>query len=349
MRVTLKKFVRVAMMAAALTAGNVMGMGCSTDGGNTGNEQDKDKDNPGKGDNENPGNDNPDNDKETSKPYTIDFGNGNYQIHNFTGEEPKFLSSTVVDDVNNYLGQAETYMKGLANDFNRSLNGRNSAQSYFAPFINSLQNNDRYVIAAKDGGADNIDRVIENNNEDATYIFEDIIENLGISENKKHNAFIMSYKTLAYEAYKTGLGTQREFANGRTDKYQRWVGSVTILWSKNVANGNECLNNINLEQDIAKGCVGVTNIMDELLSTAVQNFNNRGINLNINDLRQVINIELNTMSMNAMHDNYQDLLEHSNACNVTLMREFNAMENKRDELFEQAQTMAYAQNQGMEM
>ena len=35
MRATLKKFVRVAMMAAALTAGNVMGMGCSTDGGNT--------------------------------------------------------------------------------------------------------------------------------------------------------------------------------------------------------------------------------------------------------------------------------------------------------------------------
>ena len=97
--------------------------------------------------------------------------------------------------------------------------------------------------------------------------------------------------------------------------YQNEKNFMQKLGMANKEDGGP-FNNIDLEQEYgANNFRGVTNLMDDLLNTTAQNLNNRqGLNLKASDLRQFVNLAMDTRSLAAMHSLVQSSLNHTNNC-----------------------------------
>ena len=333
-----------------LTAGTVMGMGCSDGSGNGGYQYDDNQmgnnngnqqggNNGGNIGNENiggvPG-------KTYAEPYHIPYGNGNYIIHNFMGNDVSgqiggsIDQDTAVEDVNYYLAQAETYVKGLATEFKNSLNGRSTTtKNYFKDYIETLLNNNHYSIDDK-----RMDLAYSTNSNASNYIFQDIINNL--SSKDERMAFIMCYNVLQAQEYYEGYGFQRDaYKNDYNGGYKYYMTIPNGTWQY-----NSTLNYIPLDDDIEKGCPNITTKLDSLLETARLNMNEKYNNPDIYaaDLRYVLNITLTTQALQAMHDYTKTIasLQHDNCAHVSL----------NDTIFEPVLTqpaITMQQIQGIEM
>ena len=238
---------------------------------------------------------------------------------------------------------AETYNKGLVNDFETSLANRPAAQNYFYEYTNALKSNRYYHINEIKPGNCDFDSLINRNNRQSTYIFADIIKNLPTSDERR--AFRECYRILANEAYKEGLGTSRNGSNSYMTKYQKEKDSiVSSIEGGLIYDGYQSFQNIDLEQEYgANNFANITNLLDSLIDTATTNMNQSaslGLNgeLESQDLRQIVNLTIANESLSALHDRTANNLKH-NSCVMQKNVIVNTMENTVYELYQIEQTL----------
>lgn len=318
---------------------------------NTGNgNQNTGNGNQGNG-NENAGNGNQGNENENQGNGNENIGNGNeqpaddlvgeaapydrnldkgYVLHNFFGKSPKFQPKTMVDDVNKYLGKAETYMMGLVDGFSQSLSDRPDAKAYFQSYINKLKSNDCYSVSRYDEPYSNLDPLININSQAGDYIFADIIKNLDTPTERGH--FYYAFRTLENEASREGYDKYFDTYVDAPRRYERERDLIKSTWGS--ASG------IDLDQDIDKNnCQQVVNQLHTMATKAAQNMGN---GITADDLRQVVNIALTANSMGSMHNMSESNLHHT-ACilNVTVNQ---TMEDAAEEALKMRSAV---QNQGL--
>ena len=295
----------------------------NTGNGNQGNENENQKpgqgnetekpgnenENPGQGGNENENqgneNENPGQGNETEKPgktyeapTNIELSNG-YFIRQFMGSGQSIAKATAVDDVNHYLGEAETYIKGLVNELEQSTNGN----TYFSNFINGYKENDFYKITGTGSGAHAMDYLLSINANNYTYILEDIIKNV---DEENRYIFSRAYQFLANEAQYAGLGNVTSLGTQLAEtvytKEKQNLKEYGDIWG------------INFDVDINTGVPEITNKMDEVLNQAAGNM----YGVTANDLKKVINISLTNNSLGALHDAQVNNLEHNLKAGCTM-------------------------------
>lgn len=288
----LKKGVQIGVLGASLAMGTVMGTGCSMP--TSGYEQ-------------------PKKEKEYGKPTDRKIGNRTYNLHCFSGTGINDLYyDTMADDINYYLGKAETYTKGLVGEFSNdpSFKRRTSAQNYFSQFINNYQDNNGYTEYKSNPGR-GLDSTITNNTLPLEPIFADIMKNLNGSNQR--GAFYYSYRVLANEAYKEGLGYKRNMDKAsEMERYNNEKTKITTKWGGN----NTLLNNISLSSEYGSNDFGeITRLLDELTGYAADNMTAKGLGeIRATDLQKIINIALTTYSLEAMHNRSENSLGHTNNC-----------------------------------
>lgn len=273
----LKKEAMIMALGAVLAAGSVLGMGCEQPAGNNGN---------GGNENENPdnqgGNGNTDN-EETKYGAPTDTKIGDFVLHNFVGESYTAPKATIVEDVNHYLGLAETYIKDQVTAFEESLKNRPEAQEYFADFIKNMKNNSGFhVDRADDNNATNIDLL---SNRIANYcspIMCDIVKNL--DNFKEGEAMYYVYRLLANEAYYQGLGNTRE---GNTTNYNEEKTQILYAQEDGVFDD---YSNINLNEIYnTKNFTPITQLADGFYQKAAAKMGNQ---ITKDDLVSVTNMAL---------------------------------------------------------
>ncbi|MCM1320584.1 MAG: hypothetical protein NC176_06835 [Treponema brennaborense] len=292
---------QIGMLGAALTTG-VMMAGCAQP---TGSSVD---------DSYNDNNVNKDN-----LPYDVTIGN--YTLHNFMGENPKFTGSTVnegegsayaVNNVNYYLNKAETYIKGLANNLEQSLNGRPNAQNYFSNVINTLKSNRYYHIYEVRPGGQEFDKLLNVNPLPFDKIFTDIIKNLDNADERE--AFELCYRVLAGESYKEGLGYYRNYSNPQMSDYNTEKEDLIYYVSNNKYLNDLDLTNIYAQND-RQAFTPITTRTDFFLNKAVSKMNSQqNLDLQVSDLQQCMNLALTCNSLGAMHDYTKGALTHKTGC-----------------------------------
>jgi|GEM_PF-6140466 len=266
------------------------------------NEQGNDNENTGN-DNENTGNENTDDQQEVvygEEPYDKAIGNGNYILHNFIGENDKLTAENIVAGTNHYLGKAETYLKDFASNWNESMADRPAAQNYFANLITAVQNDNSFNTSG-------FDEAVSIMSANAKPYFVDIVKNL--DDIGYRNAFYYCYRILANESYKEGLGSYRQYSSSQMDAYN--------TEKELIVNG---FTGLDYDSEYGEGnFIQTATIMDAVLDNAVTNMNNngQGINMKVEDLRQLINLSITTNSLAAMHDVTKYNLQH-NQCSMSL-------------------------------
>ncbi|MDE7392102.1 MAG: hypothetical protein K2M90_06555 [Treponemataceae bacterium] len=254
-----------------------------------------------------------DEDPTYDEPTTRKIGNQNYSLHNYLSYDD-FGTRWDADSLNYYLGKAETYTKGLVDELSNdpSFKRRPTAQAYFSNLINNYQKNNNYHTYDFDPGR-GLDWTITNNTLPLKPIFADIMKNLNGSDQR--GAFYYSYRVLANEAYKYGLGNrfdEEKGSNFMMDKYTAEKNKITTKWRGN----NTLLNNISLSSEYGSNDFGkITSLLDELTGYAADNMTAKGLGeIRATDLQKIINIALTTYSLEAMHDRNDGVLNHSKSC-----------------------------------
>lgn len=256
-----------------------------------------------------------------SQPYDKKIGNGDYNIHNFMGENPTFITDysnldaqaqSAAKNVNGYLEKAETYTKGLANKFEQSLNGRPAAQNYFSNIINTMKGNNSFHIEELNPGSQNFDTAINKNFIAGKQVFTDIIKNL---EGTDRGTFYLFYRVLANETYKEGLGNYHNFNSPLMDNYNQEKNDIMAMWDTNTGfSTNIDLYDIYEKNDLKK-FTPITNYTNVLLEKFVKNINaKQNLDLQVSDMQQFINISLTLNSLGAMHDHSKTALNHKYGC-----------------------------------
>lgn len=258
-------------------------------------------------------------------PYDRNLSNG-YVIHNFFGKNPKFQPKTMVDDVNKYLGKAETYMMGLVEGFSQSLSNRPDAKAYFQPYINELKNNDYYTVNKNDAPYSNLDPLININSRKGEYIFKDIIKSLGATQDSTD--FYYAYLTLENEAFKEGYGKDFYSYPNSTTIYNRKRDLMTG-WDCGFDYDNDVDNN-NCQQ-----------VVNKLHTMATKAAGNMGNGVTADDLRRVVNLALTANSMQAMHNVASPNLNHT-ACSLGL-----TIEQTMSDTFDELLSRNAVQSQGL--
>ena len=134
------------------------------------------------------------------------LGNGNYVLHNFSGEETGVLRAKQIEkDLNYYLDKGETYVMDLVDKFSESLQDRPTAQSYFNEFIHAQKSNEFQRLDENGINPYSFDNTINGIINPCRPIFENFIPNINNSHDRV--MFITCYQTITNEAYKYGLGT----------------------------------------------------------------------------------------------------------------------------------------------
>ena len=256
-------------------------------------------------------------DEETTKTYgkptDRSIGNGTYNLHCYSGTGIDDLYyNTIADDINYYLGKAETYTKGLVNEFSNdeSFKRRPTAQEYFSNLISNYQNNNHYHTHESDPGK-GLDMTISNNTLPLEPILADIMKNLNGSNQR--GAFYYSYRILANEAYKEGLGYKSNMDTAsEMERYTTEKNKIATSWGGN----NTMLNNISLSSEYGSNNFGkITRLLDELTGYAADNMTAKGLGeIRAADLQKIINLALTTYSLEAMHNRSENSLGHTNHC-----------------------------------
>ncbi len=236
------------------------------------------------------------------EPYDKAIGNGNYILHNFIGENTEFPVETIVDSINHYSNKAETYVKGLADNLDKSLEDRPAARDYLTDYVTAVNNINTFFSTTNPSGR-NLDYAIRTIDTAAQTYFTDIIKNLDSLTYRY--LFYYCYRTLANESYKEGLGTYRESESAQMDAYN--------TEKEKIENGYQYYDS---ENNFAQ----TTKFMDGLLDMAVNNMNsnNPGVNMKVEDLRQLINLTMTSNSLKAMHELTADNLQHTHYCEMSL-------------------------------
>ena len=320
MRATLKKFVRVAMMAAALTAG-MIGASCSNNGDKDTTPTDK-----------------------YGTPYDRAIGNGNYILHNFMSDNDNIKLVTVVDDANHYLELGETYLNGLADDFSKSLNNRPTAKNYFNSIISAIKDNDYFHVTSNK--TNNMDVAMNIISLAVTPVLTDILKN--VKTEGERDAFYYGYRVLRNEAYKEGLGKSRQGTSSNNtllEPYDEEKEALTALDSYDDV--KQPAANINFTKAYqTNDFTAITDMVDDMLTIAANNMKTKqNIDVTTADLRSVVNFGLDFHTLRGMH-NHMAFLSHN--CTLLPERDVETMNNTLRDLWREEQLQAQ-QNQELGM
>lgn len=248
--------------------------------------------------------------KQYGTPYDKTIGNGNYVLHNFISDDEYFYDQdTIVEDMNHYLALGETYINDQTTTFAKTVNGRTD---YFDNFINQVRNNNNLEIDDFNIGENNIDRTANQITFASESIYTDIINNMNSKSDAR--AFSYAYRIMANEAYKEGLGNYRQYESVAMKIYsdeKADIDSSAVLNDNFIALGFTA----GMEYDSAF-LTQVTNLSDRLLRDAVQNMNNAGKNVTVQDIQKVMNITFNAHSIHGMDARTKGNLQHG--CNMGL-------------------------------
>ena len=291
---------KLTVILGALLAGTVLlTTGCAQPDDGTKIEK------PSNNNNNNQGGNNQVDDSKYAQPFDRNLANG-YVIRNFVGEGTAFPKAEVVEKANYYLGKAETYIKGMANNLDKDLKNRNTAtQNYFKKFLNAVNTNNYQIDELYP--SDSFDQLISGNSINSEYIFEDIIKNLDHME--QGYAFRYGFELLADEAYieNNNYGNVYDYKDEQEHAVE-WLNDLS-----NVTNGVDFTSELN-SSDYPK----TTKLLNELLDVAAKNMNaNNGYNLTAADLRQAVNMGMTNYSLTAMHESTKANLNHLN-CAATV-------------------------------
>lgn len=239
-------------------------------------------------------------DEKYNKPYDKKLGNGNYVVHNFVGEYDfdlhnfDLLAVDLEKDLNHYLDKGQDYIEDCAKDFSQSLKGRPAAQEYLKNINQIVDANQHMYIDDKidQYSVDKASNVFINATRDYC---NDIIKNL--NNTKERYTFYLCYEALSSESAFFGLGHERDNHYSTHYKHiQKIEETWNYSWNKNP--------DFDIEQDILNNnCQAITQTMDNLLGIAVSNMNQKNnLDLQVNDLRQVVNISLLPNAIMAVDD-----------------------------------------------
>lgn len=237
------------------------------------------------------------------KPYDVTIGNGGYNLHTFMGANTTFDSKEKADY---YIGEAETYVKGLANQLSESTKNRPAAQAYFQNLFDEIQSI-YYGPAHNDGThfTTDIDGVINGTSRGVAQVMGDITKNT--ANEYQAYAFEICYRTIANEALKAGAGNAFDGSDSAS-RYNTEKNNMT-----------ESAGDLNIKSrlniDLPKAYenndfTDVTNYIDTVLTTAATKI---GHNVTADDLRKVVNIAMTTKSLEAMHERSKNALNHKDA------------------------------------
>ena len=237
------------------------------------------------------------------EPYDKVIGNGNYILHNFVGENTVFTAERVVDATKYYLGKADTYVKGLADDLDQSLAARPAAKNYLNDYVTTIENINTFYQSNPADCLNNFANIIAGK---AKPYITDIIKNLGTSNDRY--AFYTAYRILANESFKEGLGTYREFSSSQMEAYEEEKNFLIELAEADKEDEGPFVD-VDIEKDYStNNFAQTTAIMDNLLTMAAQN---RGLDLQASDLRQIINLTMKTNALYSMNQLVEKNLQHS--------------------------------------
>ena len=260
------------------------------------------------------------------EPYQEQIGNGNYVLWHALGDENHVCDgndSYVIDGTNYYLGKAGTYVKGVVNDFETSLNGRPAAQEYFADFIARVKNETSFQLNPHHpeyGFDDDVNTITVNSKS----FFVDMIKNL--EKKSQRRTFVDCYRILANESKKAGTLCSQGAINGYNNEKEDLIDSCknNRIFEKN---------NINIEEEYGENNFqGLTNLMDQFFNTIVENMNSeRNLDLQVADLQTIMNLALSTSSLQSLESNVNYRLGHANRCNMYIHYQ-STMESTIDDL-----------------
>lgn len=248
------------------------------------------------------------------KPYDATIGNGGYNLHTFMGANTTFDSKEKADY---YIGEAETYVKGLANQLSESTKNRPAAQAYFQKLFDEVQHSTTHYY----GDGESFDIIINNVSRGAAQVMGDIVGS-GLSKSSECQVFNILYRTIANEALKAGAGN----AFDGSDSASRYNAEKNSLLSSASTNKVLPRHNIDLQQAYNNNdFTGVTNLLDEYLTAAATKI---GHDVTADDLRKVVNIAMTTESFYGLHERTKTALDHWKArtCNVDFGRIKNAID-----------------------
>ena len=320
-----KKGLLVAATVAGIGANTALFTGCPNPNG----PSDPDKD-----PNKKPGTEKDYNEK-YGTPCDKVLGNGEFVIHNFIGEDDYLKPATIAEDVNYYLGKAETYMQDKIDDFEKSLKGDAYAQSYFQNFIAAQRSNEfkRLTSVQNNLNAYGIDETINGIAKPCFPIFEEFMDN--IDNNRDLCIFTTGCKTIFAVNYNFALGAYRNKETPLDQKYQTMRKAIRREWSSKTIN-----HDLDIDNDIENAnCIGITNELSRIINTTAPK-----MGLKPEQIREAMfGFGAATVGLLAMDDRAASDLKH-NVCNADMLL-MNKIDIYADELFEQQQAQKSRQVQ----
>ena len=264
------------------------------------------------------------------------LGNGEFVIHNFVGEKSGNMQhATMAEDVNYYLGKAETYMQDKIDDFEKSLKGDTYAQNYFQNFIAAQRSNEfeRLTSVQNNLNAYGIDETINGIAKPCFPIFEEFMDN--IDNNRDLCIFTTGCKTIFAVNYNFALGAYRNKETPLDQKYQTMRKAIRREWNSKTIN-----HDLDIDNDIENAnCIGITNELSRIINTTAPK-----MGLKPKQIREAMfGFGAATVELLAMDDRAASDLKH-NVCNADMLL-MHKIDIYADELFEQQQAQKSCQVQ----
>lgn len=256
------------------------------------------------------------------------LGNGEFVIHNFVGEKSGNMQhATMAEDVNYYLGKAETYMQDKIDDFEKSLKGDAYTQNYFNDFIAAQRSNEfeRLTSSQNNFNPYGIDETINDIAKPCFPIFEDFIRN--IDNNRDRAIFIYACQAIFNESYKYGLGAYRDKETPLDEKYDATRQTIRRAWKGTAINAPY---DIDIDID-EKNCQQTTQELSRIASAIAAK---KGIKKE--SILLMVNLAATTYSLEAMDDRAAGDLKH-NTCNSAARLIIDKMYSVANELYKAEQ------------
>lgn len=253
------------------------------------------------------------------------LGNGEFVIHNFIGEDDYLKPATIAEDVNYYLGKAETYMQDKIDDFEKSIKGDAYAQNYFQNFIAAQKSNNFDRLGIDTSKAYGIDETINDIAKPCFPIFEDFIRS--IDNNRDRCIFMRACQAIFNESYKYGLGAYRDKETPLDEKYDATRQTIRKSWNAKTINAP-----YNIDTDIDENnCRQTTEQLSRIASAIATK---KG--LKKESILSTINLASTTYSLEAMDDRAAGDLKHR-TCNSAARLIIDKMYSVANELYKAEQ------------
>lgn len=237
------------------------------------------------------------------KIQTIGGENSNYKVafpawNEYLDTVPNEIEP--IDMMNSFNGNFKTYINGIK--FSDSFKNKYNTDIEIKDFTDFTTEN---TI----GYTKNFDRLIDNLYDVCAPVFEDITENIQISDNATldQTRFYYYYNAISNEAYKDGYSDEFDYSSGSYDQgktyYTDEKNAIISGWAN--INNNSTAPIADIETDMANGCPQIVQQMNLMLTGAA---NKMGVELA--DLQNIMNLALVRQTLDAVHDYTLFTTEH---------------------------------------